>query len=334
MLRYTSIIGLLLAVGCGSKDTADADPAGSDDAGECGDPQAALTSPSNTSDANYRTTVAFTFSTDKDDSATISLSGPDGEISGSSDWSDKTLTFTPSEDLAFDTTYEATLTHCGGSDSESFSTSNVGSGLDGGEASLVDKTYSVDLAAANFVKPPDVGTLLGSLLTQNILIGIDDANESSITMKGALAEPGNDDQDMCTATFGIPTADFSTAPYFSVSADAITIAVSGFNININDFTLEGDFTPDGSQISGAVLAGQLDARDLAPAIVETGLITAEDPDEVCGLLSGFGVECEPCTDGKDYCVTVEVNDINAEETGNTLEDVTQAAVDADPACAE
>jgi hypothetical protein len=194
---------------------------------------------------------------------------------------------------------------------------------------LENRSYAVDLNAANFVKPEGVGSLLGSLLTQNILIGVVTADESEITMMGALSEEGSTRQDVCSATFDFPiAADFTTAPYFSVSSEALKIAISGFEISINDFTLSGDFSADGKQMGGAVLAGQIDARDLSGVLVDSGLITEDNPDEVCGLVSAFGVACEECADSEKYCLSILVNDIYADETGTPLVPLTEEEADA------
>ena len=79
--------------------------------------------------------------------------------------------------------------------------------------------------------PPD-----SRLVQQDILIGVTDATETDISMMGALSQEGSSSQDMCTATFDFPiAADFSSAPYFSVSASELAIAISGFSISINDY---------------------------------------------------------------------------------------------------
>ena len=92
------------------------------------------------------------------------------------------------------------------------------------------------------------------------------------------------------------------------------------------------FTSDGSQISGAILSGEIDARDLVGALVGGGLLEEEDPDAVCDLIGTFGVSCEACaSDGAAYCLAIYVDQITANYDDQTL--VAQDACDPE-ACAE
>jgi len=321
------MIGLLLAFGCATKDdgTTDGDAGGGSGGGggddTCGEPTAEAQTPQDgVSDVYYRTTVEFNFTKDTDEDATVTLEDSAGTaVDGATSWLGDTIVFTPAGPLATTTDYKATLSHCGGSDSISFRTSDLGASLEDGAASLVGNTYAVALSDARFVKPEGVGALLGSLLTQDILIGVTDATETDISMMGALSQEGSSSQDMCTATFDFPiAADFSSAPYFSVSASELAIAISGFSISINDFVLSGDFSASGDMMGGAVLMGQIDARDLTGVLVDSELITDDDPQAVCDMISAFGVNCEECADGMEYCLTIHVDQINAAETGETL----------------
>jgi hypothetical protein len=108
----------------------------------------------------------------------------------------------------------------------------------------------------------------------------------------------------------------------------LAISFAGSIATINDFIFAGDFTSDGSRIGGAVLSGQLDARDLSTILSDGGLITDEDSDAVCSLFSAFGVSCDPCADGENYCISLLINDINADETGSTLAVITEEEADA------
>ena len=63
--------------------------------------------------------------------------------------------------------------------------------------------------------------------------------------------------------------------------------------------------------------GQLDARELVDVVAEAGL-DAESADDICNLRLGFGVQCVACSDGEEYCATLEVNRLVADETGETL----------------
>ena len=329
MLRFAYILGLVSLVGCSSKsdETAgdDTGPAVGNDnggSGACDTPAIGLAYPSadGATDFYYRGSVEFEFVKNTDDDATITLESSAGEaIAGSLGWVGDVLSFTPDTALANSTNYKATLTHCAGAVDIGFTTSSLGGALEDGSSSLIGNTYAVALGEARFVKPEGVGGLLGGLLTQDILIGVVDANDTELNLVGALSEEGSPNQDMCEPSIDFPVAaDFTSAPYFSINADALALSASGYEIKINDFTLAGDFSADGSYIGGAVLAGLIDARDLTGALIGGGLIEEDDPQAVCDLIGAFGVVCEACSDGKNYCLTIHVDQIDAALTGDTL----------------
>ena len=338
MLRLASMIGLLMAIGCSSKDD---DATGTDTAtgggsgggtDECGTPQA--TADFDEVDFYVRGTVDFKFTKDKDEEATVSLADASGAaVTGKNEWVGDTIRFTPDAPLNTGSAYEATLTHCGGVADVSFRTGDLGGALEDGPASLTGRTYAVALGEARFVKPEGVGSLLGGLLTQDILIGVTAADEAEISMMGALSLEGSLDQDRCEPSIEFPVAaDFTEAPFFSINADELALSVSDFNVGIKDFTLSGTFAADGSYMGGAVLAGPLDARDLVEALIGGGILEeGSDATAVCDLISAFSVNCEACSDGEEYCLSIHVDQIMADETGSEL--VAQDECDPE-ACAE
>ena len=337
MLRLASMMGLLFAIGCSSKDDgSDTGAAGTGDGGGdptdvCGTPQA--TADFDEVDFYYRGTIDFKFTKDKDEEAAITLADAAGaDVAGATEWIGDTIRFTPGAPLANGATYVATLTHCAGSADVSFKTGDLGGTLADGPESLIGKTYAVALGEARFVKPEGVGSLLGGLLTQDILIGITDANATEISMMGALSLEGSTEQDTCEPSIEFPVAaDFSGAPFFAIEADELALTVSDFTVGIKDFTLSGDFASDGSYIGGAVLAGLLDARDLVDALVGGGILEeGSTASSVCDLIGAFNVACEPCSDGEVSCLSIHVDQIMADETGTSL----VALDECDPATCE
>jgi hypothetical protein len=152
-------------------------------------------------------------------------------------------------------------------------------------------------------------------------------------MSGALSETDSSAQDLCEPSIEFPEpADFTSAPFFSIGPQDTTLSAGGFDVAINQLQIAGDFTADGSQIGGAILSGEIDARDLVGALVGGGLLEEEDPDAVCDLIGTFGVACEACaSDGAAYCLAIYVDQITANRDPQTL--VVQDACDPE-ACAE
>jgi hypothetical protein len=282
-------------------------------------------------DAFYRTSVEFTLD-GADATATLALTDASGAaVAGTSSLSDdqKTVYFTPAADLTSGASYTSTLTFCGGNPSATFTVGSLGAPVADPNA-MVGKTYTVQLSAARFVKPPGVADLLLGQLTDDVLLGVSGIDGSSIQMLGALSEGAGGPQNTCSPSIDFPVADFSENPFVNIGPENVTIEAAGLTIPIANFNISGAFAADGSYFGGGVLSGQLDARDLAPALADT--LGTSDPTELCGLLAGFGVSCAPCADGQSFCVDVLADDITAlEKSGTTLECVSQT--DCHPSCA-
>ena len=285
-----------------------------------------------TTDFYYRAAVEFVFD-GIDPDATVSVTdGTGSSVAGSTRWVESNLVFQPTVPLAASSSYSATMTHCAGSSSVSFRTSTLGTPLNNG-VDLVGKTFVLELDGARFVKPAGIGSLLLGLLEQDILFGVTNVTDTEIEMIGAISKDNSSDQDRCEPSIDFPEpADFNSAPFFSIGPENTTLSASGYDISINQLNVAGDFTSDGSAIGGAILSGEIDAREIVGALVGGGLLEEEDPDAVCELIFTFGVSCEPCSsDGQDFCLSIYVDQITAPADDQTL--VAQDACDPS-ACSE
>jgi hypothetical protein len=76
--------------------------------------------------------------------------------------------------------------------------------------------------------------------------------------------------------------------------------------------LRGTFTADGSSLGGGRMRGEVDLRSAGAAPEHWLGLT--DPDDACALLIGFGSVCDPCsTDGRSYCLVIEIDQISGEQ---------------------
>ncbi|MEC8276917.1 MAG: Ig-like domain-containing protein, partial [Myxococcota bacterium] len=310
-----TFIGILLAsqIGCGGKSS---DTAGGDINGNnaC-DIEIDETYPSSGGEMYYRGSVTAELS-DDDESASISVADSSGAaVSGSSSVDGDTITFTPDSPLTSGDTYTATVDYCAGPASFDFTVSSLGTPL---SVDISGNTYAVDLASGNFVEPAGIGDLIGGLLENDILIGVKSADNDVLSIRGAISETGNSNQDYCSETLeSFPDADFSESPYFEIPEGDVTLSVAGIDLTINSLSISGTFAEDGSYFGGGEVSGQLDARVLAPLAADLGL-EDDSPEALCNLLLGFGVQCIPCGDGEPYCANLRVNRLSADETGETL----------------
>lgn len=283
-------------------------------------------------DFYYRAAIEFHLS-DADSTAEVSLTDSSGAaVDGTQSTSDdgKIVYFAPSSPLTPDSDYTASISLCNGASnpSLSFHTSSLGEPL---TADLTGNTYVLDLQDARFIDPPGVADLLLSQLDNNILVGVTSYDSASLQMIGALSVEGGTDQDFCNPTIEFPEADFSEQPYFSVGPQDTTLSVAGYDITISQLQISGTFSADGSYFGGGVLAGELDARVLAPLLGD--VIGSTDPDYICQLVAGFGVTCGPCSsDGESYCINVLADQITAQATGSSLVAVDQE--DCNQMCAD
>jgi hypothetical protein len=329
------MIGVLGLVACGGGGKDDEGTTAGDGDGD-GDtnPNACANTISDTfpadgaTDAFYKTNVEFTLLT-AEASATITVTGPSGDVAGSTAVEGNTVVWTPDGDLDPSTAYEATLTYSCDPATVGFSTSDVGTpaataDIDGG-------VYSLPLTEGRFVEPPGIGEIIGGLIAVTVLIETS-LEGTDLNMMGALAlDTDPNAQDMCTETIDFPqAADFSQNPFFTVGPDNTVISVAGFDVAIDDLAISGAFSPNGDRIAGAALSGSIDTRPLVPLVAE-----GQGDSGVCDLVGGFGISCIACSDGTgDFCLALEVEDMTALKAGGVdLLPVTADDVANNPACA-
>lgn len=251
------------------------------------------------------------------------------EVAGTSASDGATITFTPADILAASTEYSVEITTCKPEPvAYSFSTSSLGTVTDG--CDLTGQKFIVDLQGARFLEPAGVAELLLGQLEDDIMLSATAVSDTEIEMIGALGQGGV--QDECTESLNdFPAASYAD-PYFELGPQDTPLNVAGVELTINDLFISADFASDCSGFGGGTLAGQLDARTLAPLLGD--LLGITDPDEVCATLTGFGVTCGACSDGENYCVDVLVDQLNASAEAGSLTKIETADIDANPDCSE
>jgi len=182
---------------------------------------------------------------------------------------------------------------------------------DGFGETLIGRSYAVDLAGATFVQPPGIGAILGSLLTQDVLIGVTGAGDTTLDLVGALSVEGGTAQDFCSAAIVFPApADFANPPIFTVGPQDTSLAVSGATVTIFGMELGGTFSADGTLFENGGFAGEIDMRELVQVVDALGG-TAE---EACATLEAIGAACSACSsDGAAACLVFEAIDVAAAE---------------------
>jgi hypothetical protein len=288
------------------------------------------------------------------DSATITLSGPDGDVAGTqeSDNNGRVERFTPSAALTPSASYTMTVSWSPseGDLSVDFQTGPYG-GMVGTPGDLVDMAFNIDLAGAEFVEPPGVGPILQSQIGDIAIVfsplATSDFDAGEIHIVGALGEDsgGNITQDTCQEslafTYGpdgalgggddVP-AGWSN-PDMELGPTDLSISVQGIEATIQDLVITGTFHPDLVDMRGGTFAGKVDTRPLAPELDPEGGEGA-----ICDLVEEtIGVGCEECGGDNpgEFCLSVLAEDIVAEEVpGLTVAERGCADILADAACAD
>jgi hypothetical protein len=191
----------------------------------------------------------------------------------------------------------------------------------------IGRVYVLDLGSGVWTEPPGVGAVFGSRIGgAQLLVSPIALDASRIEW---LAAPGNNSQqNLCR-----PTATLEQTPWYDPDFVAVggAVVVGSADVPLTLFSsdLAGTFAPSGDTVNQVVLGGELDTRPLVEA-----LAVGTDPDDICTVISTFGVHCEPCPDGSgDYCVRLTVEQLTGTEVpGGVVVPRTQADIDADPTC--
>ena len=232
-------------------------------------------------------------------------------------------TWTPAAPLARDTSYTVTVTTCDVASSSTFTT--VGEAI---TAPIVGRTYDVDLAGRDltWVKPNATAgaILVGQLETQNFLFHVQDADETTIDLVGAVAyeDRGSVYQYECAPALDFAPGTFASNPFFHVGPQDSELSASGITVPMLGLEVEGRFAADASAIEDVTLTGLIDVAELG------ALLGTSDP---CSYLAFLSITCVECPDGSDTCVELEVRDASAPWRDGVSVDPT-VDPDTDPSC--
>ena len=137
-------------------------------------------------------------------------------------------------------------------------------------------------------------------------------------------------QDMCQPTNTLSSADAGTFnnPHFSVEMDSMSMLTQGVQVEVQNVVMTGTYSADGRSISAGTLEGFVDTRSMASLVSDE-----DDPGAICDLLMNtVGVSCVDCPDGQQYCMALEVQNLESRLTQQSLEDRDCVDILEDPAC--
>ncbi len=261
-------------------------------------------------DVYYRDTFVVSFSGDGQAAgASLTLTDASGaSVPADVTWSEGNVQASVSAVLDATATYTLTASVCGADTTRSFTTSTLGTPMTMEAGDLVGRTYVFRMSESTITQPPFLNALR-SQLSVPILIGVTQADASTVTLLGGLGELRNDGtyrQYLGEPTWDFPAADFTENPYFEAQSARIVLAYAGADIPVENFTLSGTFTSDGSTLAEAIVTGLGDTRNMGALVSQP-----DNPGAVCGFAEAAGVPCEPCADGEPYCLFIVAEQIDA-----------------------
>lgn len=238
--------------------------------------------------------------------------GVDVPVTVTTDETGTLLTIAPSAPLEPDTAHVLEITDCSGPQEIPFTTSTYGLPIEGGATELVQRTWQVDLSAADWTEPEGFGTILALYFTDPILLGVQWADTHVLDLLGA---PGYIDatgvvrQNINRPSWDLPAADFDTSPFFAIDGAQIVLYVDNeTSAPVYDVHIEGTIAPDGRSFAGGIVSGLGDTRTLGGTINQPN-----DEAAICDFAEALGVECEPCPDGEVYCLSIYATQVQGSQ---------------------
>ena len=264
--------------------------------------------------AYYRSPIKVVLS-DVDPTASVMVSTSDVDISGEILREENIILFQPDAPLLPSTQYNISVSYCGSEEPANinFSTSDVGSPLNGGTAILEDRSYVVDLSQGTVIEPVGIGEFLQTLLNNKFLIDMQQVNPTQAYVRMALSKTNTAQQNHCVPTIeDFPIVQLEEAPYFTLSGTDIPIVIDQYQMLLYEFSISGTINPQGTEFVEMDAYGILDLREVFPILQDFNL-NAETVDDFVTYLEDLNVAIDPCSDSENYCMIIVMSDLTASE---------------------
>ena len=265
-------------------------------------------------DVYYRSFIQFELS-EEDPNAHIILTSNGETVDGDVTLNNQLVTFQPSTPLLPNTRYSASISYCGSREpvSVSFSTSNLGTEVEGGIAALQDRSYAVDLNFGKVIQPTGLGDFLQTLLENQFLFDVQTIMSDKAAVRMALSKPESTEQNFCVPTIEeFPIVDLSQTPFFTLYGDTIPLIIAEYQLNLYDFETSGTVNEQATKFEKMYAQGTLDLREVFP-IVQDFNINADNVDDFVSYLTQLDVEIISCRDEEAYCMVILVDDLFANQ---------------------
>jgi hypothetical protein len=252
-----------------------------------------------------------------DPAAVLELAGPDGPVAGALLVDGAEVSLQPAGPLLGETEYEVRLTTACGVESWSFRTELPRQPV--APEALVGRVWEIDLGSGTWTQVPD--TLLEPYLSHTLLMQVESATETEVQLLLAPGQAGA--QDLCLPS---TSAGGSLQDNPQLSWGPVDLELGIADVQTTLFATESvAVLAGGGELLGDMqISGVLQTAPLVEPILPGGA-----PDLLCGF-----VGCEPCPDGSQTCVTLQIEDLEAVALASPTPLVARTAdeIALDPAC--
>ena len=305
-MRRSALVLLLLS--CVDKETEDTGPA----AESCPTTLLGADPAANSNAAPLAAKPSVTLSA-SDSSANLLLTTAEGAmVEGLFAQDGDTLTFTPTAPLAVATAYTAVATWCEGAARAVIPfTTTAGD--------LVGNTYRIPLPTITADGGGSLFTILLFTEPKDLLLQVTAQTSRQLDLVIAPTTTTLGIQDECLASQELKGADFTADPHFVTLPQDYSLSSSETNVPFSSMVIDATVMPGGGGLHKLRISGDLDARLAAPFLAVT--LGTSDPNELCGLLAGFGASCQACvSDGLDFCIPLRTEEASAVPEADTTVD--------------
>ena len=285
--------------------------------------------------AYYRDPVLVYFSSEVTD-ATISLSDGDDAVPGSTSISDDGLiaTFDPYDDevaghLTPLTNYQAHVESADCSADWTFSTSELGTGLDGA-FEMEGASYLVDLAEAELTEPAALESVFRGLGLGSFLLGVTEVTGDELSLiAGGVTDGDPLEQNLCSMTADLTANQPAVLSGSNLSLPPVMMDIpfeqqswsmdTEYWLTGAQVGFQAEFTPDGTAITEGRIEGVVDGFGLDALMADL----TDDQDtywqgSTCDLLDELGTPCTACPGNpqQQSCIAFQLRDVEAELVGS------------------
>jgi hypothetical protein len=276
-------------------------------------------------DHHYRRPITVTFDGDGS-SAMFSVMGPDEHGTQHSipllppQWNDDgtLVELSSTESLWPSSEYTVSIEQNDSVLEYSFSTSSVGEPLNQGV--LIDSlSYSISPSEGFVVAPTGLAPLLAGMSADFSWLWQfhegQSPSELSVDTGAGSFDASDLVQDSCTPTVSLLSQDATLdldGGYFSQLSASASFWLGDALIELEDASIDGDFSSDASTIEEVALSGWLDVASLA-SLVSMDVSPAGSADTPCDWVQqSLGEVCQACPSGSGDCIWVHVRSLSGE----------------------